>query len=77
MVKYRRIRSEPGYRQLVDVTLERAFVQQITRDVVEPEALTEVVQHLRGFHFLPPPNVLFALSIPRAGRRSKTGSPVQ
>src|SRR6202022_3384240 len=37
-------------RQLVDVPLERAAVEQVAGNIVEPEALAQVVEHLRGFH---------------------------
>ena len=51
VVEDRRIRSEPGHRQLVDIALECAAVQQIARDVVEPETLAQVVEQLGCFHF--------------------------
>ena len=44
MIEDRRIRGEPGHRKLVDVALQRAAVQQLAGDVVEPEALAEIVQ---------------------------------
>ena len=50
LVEDRRIRGEPRHRQLVDVALERAAVQQVARDVVEPEALTQVVEYFGCFH---------------------------
>src|SRR6266849_792934 len=50
LVEDRRIRGEPRHRQLVDVALERAAVQQVARDVVEPEALTQVVEYVRRLH---------------------------
>jgi hypothetical protein len=42
-----RIRSKPRYRILIDVTLQRSAVQQVARDVVEPDALTQIVELLR------------------------------
>ena len=33
------------------VLIQRRLVQQITRDIVEPDALAEVVQKLGGFHY--------------------------
>ena len=50
VIKDRRVRGQPGHRQFVDVALERAAVQQVARDVVEPEALAQVVKFLGGFH---------------------------
>ena len=50
VIEDRRIRGKPGHRKFVDVTFERAAVQQVARDVVEPEALTEIVEQLGGFH---------------------------
>ena len=50
VVEDRRIRGEPGDRKLVDVALERAAVEQVARDVVEPETLAQVVEQLGGFH---------------------------
>ena len=48
MVKNRRVRRQPGHRPLIDVRSERAAGQQPARDVVEPEALSEVVKSGRG-----------------------------
>src|SRR5262249_14354393 len=45
-----RVRGEPGHRQLVDVAPERALGQEVTCDVVEPDALSELVQLSRGLH---------------------------
>ena len=42
--------GEPGDRQLVDVTLERAARQQVAGDVVEPETLALIVEPLGGVH---------------------------
>ena len=38
------IRGRPGDRQLLDVAAEGALIEQLAREVVQPEALTEVVQ---------------------------------
>src|SRR5262249_36092227 len=46
----RRIRREPCHRELVDVARERAVLQQIARDVVEPETLALVVERSVGVH---------------------------
>jgi hypothetical protein len=45
-----RIRGEPGHRQLVDVLFERACAQEIACNVVEPQALTQIVKQLCRFH---------------------------
>src|SRR5262249_41258501 len=50
MVEDCRIRGQPGHRKFLDVALQRAAVHQVAGDIVEPEALTEVVQCLRRFH---------------------------
>ena len=50
MVEDRRIRGQAGYRKLVDVAFERAAVQQLARDVVQPDALAQIVQQLCRFH---------------------------
>src|SRR5262245_28169117 len=37
-------------RQILDVVLESARVQMVTRDVIEPDALAQVVEQLSRFH---------------------------
>jgi hypothetical protein len=44
------IRCEPSNRKFGDVALQRAAVQKIAGDIVEPQALTEVVECLRRVH---------------------------
>src|SRR5262249_21087012 len=44
------IRGETGHGELVDVALERAVLQDVAGDIVEPEALAQVVQQLCRFH---------------------------
>src|ERR1019366_3626594 len=44
LVKDRRIRRQPSHRQLVDVALQRAGIQQVARDVIQPNTLSKVVQ---------------------------------
>jgi predicted RNA binding protein YcfA (HicA-like mRNA interferase family) len=44
------VRGQPGHRQFVHVAIERATVQQVARDVVEPETLAQVVQQLGSLH---------------------------
>ena len=46
IVEDRRVRREPRHRELVDVALQRAAVQQLAGDVVEPQALAEIVELL-------------------------------
>jgi hypothetical protein len=43
VVEDRWIRGQPGHRQILNVALERATIQQVSRDVVEPKALTQIV----------------------------------
>ncbi len=50
LVEDRRVRGQPGDRELLDVAGEDAFGQHRAGDVVEPEALAQFVQLLRGFH---------------------------
>ena len=50
VVEDRRIRGEPGDRQLVQVARERTVVEHVARDVVEPEALTKIVELCGCFH---------------------------
>ena len=44
------MRGQPSHLQVSDVVLERAVVQQIACDVVEPEALAQVVEQLGCLH---------------------------
>ena len=48
LVEDRRVRREARDRVLVDVALERPLVEQLAGDVVEPEALPELVEPLGG-----------------------------
>src|SRR5262249_45589469 len=50
VIENRGVGREPGDGQLVDVALEGAAVQQIAGDVVQPEALADLVKHLRCLH---------------------------
>src|SRR6185437_1811876 len=45
-----RVRGEPGHRELVDVALQRPVIQQLAGDIVEPQALAEIVEHRGWFH---------------------------
>jgi len=38
VIEDRRIRGQPRYRQLLDVALESTAVEQVSSDVVEPQA---------------------------------------
>src|SRR5215467_17 len=50
VVEDRRIRGQPRHRELVDVAAQHARLQQVARDVVEPEALAEIMQDASGLH---------------------------
>src|SRR5262249_57519873 len=50
VVEDRRIGRETGHGELVDVARERAGLEQVAGNVVEPDTLTSVVERLRGFH---------------------------
>jgi hypothetical protein len=52
MIEDRGIRGEACDGELVDVALQGAVVQQLAGDVVEPQALTEIVEQLGRFHRL-------------------------
>jgi hypothetical protein len=44
VVEDRGIGGEPGHRELVDVVFKRPAAQQIAGDIVEPDALAQIVQ---------------------------------
>src|SRR6266567_7853199 len=50
VVEDRRIRRQSGDRELVDIAAEHARPQQVARDVVEPEALAQIMQDSSGLH---------------------------
>ena len=45
-----RVRGQPGDREVIDVPLQGARAEHVPGDVVDPEALAELVQFLRGLH---------------------------
>ena len=51
VVEDRGIRGQSRHRQLVYVAFERAAIQQVARDVVEPDTLAQIVKLLRCFRF--------------------------
>src|SRR5262249_34526825 len=50
VVEDRRVGREPGHGEFVDVARERAALQQVAGDVVEPQALAPLVERLRRLH---------------------------
>src|SRR5262249_12703986 len=50
VIKDRRIRREPCHRKLADVAVERAAFEQVSCNIVEPDALAQIVQQLGRFH---------------------------
>ena len=50
LVEDRGVRRQPGHRVVVDVRLELPGVEHLPCDVVEPEALAQLVQLLGRFH---------------------------
>src|SRR6476620_359370 len=52
VVEDRRVRSEPGHRQLVDIAFQCAGVQQVACNIVEPQTLAQVVEQLGCFHLI-------------------------
>ena len=49
-IEDRRVRGQPGHRKLGDIFLQGAVVQQVAGDVVEPNALAEIMEFLGGVH---------------------------
>ena len=50
LLEDRRVRRQARDRELVDVALQRPVVEHRAGDVVQPEALAEIVELLRGLH---------------------------
>src|SRR5664280_1322381 len=50
VVEDRRIRGQAGHGPFADVAPQRSCIQQVTGDIVEPEALAQVVKQLGGVH---------------------------
>ena len=50
VVKYRGVRGEPRHRKFGDIMAESPLCQEPTGNVVEPKALTEIMQLLCRFH---------------------------
>ena len=51
LVEDRRVGGQPGDVQVADVAVQGAVVEDPPGDVVEPDALAQVVELLRGLHF--------------------------
>ncbi len=71
VVEDRRVGGQPGDRELVDIATQQAGLEHVARDVVEPQALAQIVQGLRGFHAAP--LVLMHLA-PGADRRCRSAA---
>jgi hypothetical protein len=52
VIKDRRIRRQPSHKQILDVPLERPSVQEVSGDIVEPDALAQIAELFRRFHVL-------------------------
>ena len=50
VVEDRWVGRQPSDRQLLDIALERAAGQQFAGNVIEPQALAQVMKYLRSFH---------------------------
>ena len=50
MIENRGIRGQSGHREVVDVLLQCAVIQQITSNVIEPDTLAEFLQTFRTLH---------------------------
>ena len=73
VVENRRIGGQPRDREIRDVAFQRAAIEQFARDVVEPDALTQVVQRFSSLHDLTSRSIYFFLisfTIPRDLYRS-------
>src|SRR3546814_4715212 len=71
-VEDRRIGCQPGDAVLVDVALQRAVVEDLAGDVVQPEALADVAQGLQVGHV----DSLSVVRIPWVRRAPTGGRPV-
>ena len=49
LIENRGIRCESRHRQLIDVALQCAAIDQVARDVVKPDALSQIVEQLLSF----------------------------
>jgi hypothetical protein len=50
VVENRLVGRQPGNGQFVDIVLEQAAVQEVPRNMVEPQALAQVVKFVGRFH---------------------------
>jgi hypothetical protein len=50
VIENRRVGRQPGNGQFVDIALKQAAVQEVPRNIVEPQALAQVVEFLGRFH---------------------------
>lgn len=50
VVKDRRIGRQARDRELVDIACQRAAIEELPRNIVEPNALPQIMQHFSSFH---------------------------
>src|SRR5271169_3938199 len=74
LIEDRRVGGQSRHGKLADITAQCAARQQLARDVVEPKALTEIMQLLCGFHIIPY-YVQLALVVPRKTGRVANAAP--
>src|SRR5690606_39805326 len=73
LVEDRRVGGQPGDAVLVDVALQRAVVEDLAGDVVQPEALADVAQGLQVGHVDSCQCVANSAGPPGAGWRQARG----
>ena len=73
LVEDRRVRGQAGDRELVDVALQGAVAQHRAGDVVEPEALAQLVQSCGCLHERPP-QVVDELTVARSATSRATSA---
>jgi hypothetical protein len=52
VIEDRRIGGQTRDREFIDVAFERAAIEKLSRDVIEPDALSEIVERLSSLHDL-------------------------
>src|SRR5271156_3334193 len=50
VIEDRRIGGQPRDRKILDVAFKGAAIEQFARDVIEPDALTQIVERLTSLH---------------------------
>src|SRR5579862_1132822 len=69
MVEDRGVRGKPRYREFVDVAFQRAAIQQVACNVVEPDALPQIMEPLCRLHLDTTSRPLSLVRVPIAPKR--------